>query len=77
MVPPDQALRVFMGQKRRPSSKANSGSKLPSAPKVEVDDLVRRMSELRRLREQVKRAETGRLQLEESGPTIARETRPK
>jgi hypothetical protein len=75
MVPPDQALRVFMGQKRRPSSKANSGSKLPSAPKV--DDLVRRMSELRRLREQVKRAETGRLQLEESGPTIARETRPK
>jgi hypothetical protein len=75
MVPPDQALRVFMGQKRRPSSTANSGSKRPSAPKV--DDLVRRMSELRRLREQVKRAETGRLQLEESGPTITRETHPK
>ncbi len=75
MVRPDKVLRVFMGQKRHPRSKGSSGSKRPSAPKV--DDLATRMSELRRLRDQVKKAETERLQLEGSGPKIIREPRPK
>jgi hypothetical protein len=66
-------VRFYMTQKLRPSSKRNSGSKRDSVTRT--DDLVTRMSELRRLRVQVKRAEAKLLSIKGAG-RMTREAHP-
>jgi hypothetical protein len=61
-----------MPQKRRRTTD-NSGGEQPGAPKVK--DLAMRMLELRRLREQVKKAEAGHMKMEVADRTTARDVR--
>jgi hypothetical protein len=65
-----------MVQNGRPSSKRGLGPKRSSVPKV--DDLVSRMHELRRLREQVVKAESGqRPKFDATASPAIRPARPK
>jgi hypothetical protein len=72
VLPLDQLRKYFMVQNNRPPSKPGSGPKRSSVPKV--DDLVSRMHELRRLREQVVQAESG--QRPKAGATASAAMRP-
>jgi hypothetical protein len=65
-----------MAQNNRPPPKRDPGAKRSSVPKV--DDLVSRMQELRRLRQQVVKAETGQRQKSDATASPAvRPPRPK
>jgi hypothetical protein len=65
-----------MAQNNRPPSKRDPGQKRSSVPNV--DDLVSRMRELRRLRQQVVKAETGqRPELDATPSPAVRPSRPK
>jgi hypothetical protein len=65
-----------MAQNIRPPSKRGLGPKRSSVPKV--DDLVSRMHELRRLREQVVKAESGqRSKFNATASPAIRPVRPK
>jgi hypothetical protein len=65
-----------MAQNNRPPRKRDPGAKRSSVPKV--DDLVSRMRELRRLRQEVVKAETGQSpEVDATASPTVRSSRPK